>query len=207
MSKGQILNLSTQNILLKFVFLIFSLIMMFFLKTCDLLLFLLTALLFFSFFFPIITGWLRTTAKLSFFFSSLLLLGLIFKIEFPHQIDLIMKILYFLLISSYFLNTVPTYKTQEYVKDNFISSSAFYLQAVLYFLPFLAQKISREFKSPGNVPDKINNILMLSYQEFIQQNRLDLQPYRIDLHLHKNDIYLVLLMLVQLSIFLIRTRS
>lgn len=100
--------------------------------------------------------WLKTLVRIIPFFISLFIFGIIFRIPFPDQCFLSVRIIHLLLISVYLIETSSI--------DSFISEKAnhnsgiwlkfkFLLAAIIHFIPMLTNKFKDNKKKYKNIID------------------------------------------------------
>lgn len=201
--------LSLQNPILK---IIISIILIIISSVIDLDKFLLIFFLTFLYLIPspiIYFIWLKTLVKIFPFFISLFIFGIIFRISFPDQCFLSARIIYFLLISVYLIETSSI--------DSFISWKAnfnsgfwlkfkFLLAATIHFIPMLTNKFKVNRKLKKNIIDIIVTSMEDCFKEIHEVEAAIMDRLRINNSRKISpwaNIYLSLLVIIPILIIFI----
>lgn len=201
--------LSLQNPILK---IIISIILIIISSVIDLDKFLLIFFLTFLYLIPspiIYFIWLKTLVKIIPFFISLFIFGIIFRISFPDQCFLSARIIYFLLISVYLIETSSI--------DSFISWKAnfnsgfwlkfkFLLAATIHFIPMLTNKFKVNRKLKKNIIDIIVTSMEDCFKEIHEVEAAIMDRLRINNSRKISpwaNIYLSLLVIIPILIIFI----
>jgi len=116
----------------------------------------------------IYNNWLKTLVKIIPFFISLYIFGLFFKIPFPDQCYLSVRIIHLLLISVYLIETTSidlfvSGKTGHNLKLGF--KFKFFMVATVQFIPILIAKFKDNRKMHKNIID----IIVLSMEDCLNE--------------------------------------
>ncbi len=112
--------------------------------------------------------WLKVIIKIIPFFISLFLFGVIFRISFIDQCILSLRIIYFLLISVYL---VETSSTDSFIlgnnkqNSNFWFKFEFVITSTIHFIPILINKFNENRKLHSN----IINIIVSSLEDSLKE--------------------------------------
>ena len=112
--------------------------------------------------------WLKTLIKITPFFISLYIFGILFQIPFADQCFFSARIIHILLISVYLVETSSIDSFISWNKNNdseFWFKFKFFLVATVHFIPILTIKFKNNRKSHKNIVD----IIVLSMEDCLKE--------------------------------------
>jgi len=102
--------------------------------------------------------WLKALIKVIPFFISLFIFGIFFRIPFPDQCFLTVRIIHLLLISAYLVETISIdsiISRKAYFNSGFWLKFKFFLAATIHFIPMLTNKFIDNKAKHKNIIDLI----------------------------------------------------
>jgi hypothetical protein len=138
-----------QNIVLKSITVFCGIFITVFINERFLILLLAGILLFFGFSISVYKKWFSTILKMTFFWISYFLAGIIFNISFFQQIIMFFRINLMLAFSIFFVITSPVWRLSSSKKKRFVFFSKFttYLTITFYLIPLFLEQFSLEFRA------------------------------------------------------------
>ncbi|MEA2097162.1 MAG: hypothetical protein U9P73_10785 [Candidatus Cloacimonadota bacterium] len=154
--------------------------------------------------------WLKTLMKITPFFISLYIFGILFQISFVDQCFLSARIIHILLISVYLVETSSIDSFISWNKSNdseFWFKFKFFLVATVHFIPILTIKFKKNRKSHKNIVD----IIVLSMEDCLKEiykvektviNEMEINNEQLKVAFWANFYLLLLVLIPSLFIFI-----
>jgi len=111
--------------------------------------------------------WLKTLLKITPFFISIFMFGIIFQISFVDQCFLSLRIIYLLLISVYLTETTTIdsiVSGNANKNSNFLLKLKFFIAATVHFIPILTTNFKQNIKTNKN----IINVIVISMEDCLK---------------------------------------